>query len=107
DVLIQVNIDREEQKAGCAPEEITTLAEQISRCANLRLRGLMAIPAAREQHDDQRAVFARLYQLFENLKNQHPQIDTFSAGMSADLEAAIAEGSTLVRVGTALFGPRD
>lgn len=105
-VLIQVNLDGESQKSGCAPEEITTLAEQIAECANLRLRGLMAIPAPRENHDDQRAVFAHLRELFEKLRHDHPEIDTLSAGMSADLEAAIAEGSTMVRIGTALFGPR-
>lgn len=107
EVLIQVNLDGESQKAGCAPEEIAALAEQIAECANLRLRGLMAIPAAREDYDDQRAVFARLRKLFEKLRSEHPEIDTISAGMSADLEAAIAEGATMIRVGTALFGPRD
>lgn len=107
EVLIQVNLDGESQKAGCAPEEIAALAEQIAECANLGLRGLMAIPAAREDYDDQRAVFARLRKLFEKLRSEHPEIDTISAGMSADLEAAIAEGATMIRVGTALFGPRD
>ncbi len=106
EVLVQVNLDGESQKAGCAPGEIAALAEQVAECANLRLRGLMAIPAPREDYDDQRAVFARLRELFEALRSDHPEIDTISAGMSADLEAAIAEGSTMVRIGTALFGPR-
>ncbi|NEZ04902.1 YggS family pyridoxal phosphate-dependent enzyme [Wenzhouxiangella sp. XN201] len=106
-VLIQVNIDEEPQKAGCAPDEIEALAGQIADSDRLILRGLMAIPAPREDHEEQRAVFARLRELFEKLQADHPEVDTLSAGMSADLEAAIAEGATLVRIGTALFGLRD
>lgn len=107
DVLIQVNLDEESQKAGCAPGEIADLADRIAQSESLRLRGLMAIPAPREDDADQRAVFAKLRGLFEQLKEKHPAVDTISAGMTGDLEAAIAEGATLVRVGTALFGPRD
>ncbi|RFF26949.1 MULTISPECIES: YggS family pyridoxal phosphate-dependent enzyme [unclassified Wenzhouxiangella] len=106
-VLIQVNLDDESQKAGCKPGDIEALAAQIDESERLTLRGLMAIPAPREAYEDQRKVFARLHTLFEALKKQYPEIDTISAGMTADLEAAIAEGSTLVRVGTALFGPRE
>lgn len=106
-VLIQVNIDEEPQKAGCAPDEIETLASQIADSDRLKLRGLMAIPAPREDFEEQRAVFARLRKLFEKLQTDHPEVDTLSAGMTADLEAAISEGATLVRIGTALFGPRD
>ncbi len=106
-VLIQVNLDDESQKAGCAPEEITELADRIAACENLKLRGLMAIPAPRENQAEQRAVFAKLRGLFEALKETHPQVDTISAGMTGDLEAAILEGSTEIRVGTALFGPRE
>ncbi|WP_376691888.1 YggS family pyridoxal phosphate-dependent enzyme [Wenzhouxiangella sp. EGI_FJ10409] len=106
-VLIQVNLDGESQKAGCAPDQIADLAERIAECENLKLRGLMAIPAPRDDYDDQRAVFAQLRGLFEKLREDHPEADTISAGMTADLEAAVAEGSTLVRIGTALFGPRD
>jgi len=106
-VLIQVNLDDEAQKAGCTPEQIEALADRIADCERLRLRGLMAIPAPREDCEDQRAVFARLRELFEKLQQSHPEVDTISAGMTADLEAAVTEGATLVRVGTALFGPRD
>ena len=105
--LIQVDLDDEEQKAGCAPGEIAGLADRIAECEHLKLRGLMAIPAPREDYDEQREVFARLRGLFETLKESHPEVDTISAGMTADLEAAIAEGSTMIRIGTALFGPRD
>jgi len=104
--LIQVNIDDEPQKAGCTPGEIGELAAQITACDRLSLRGLMAIPAPRDDFAEQKAVFDRLYDLFAELRNHHPGIDTLSAGMSADLEAAIAAGSTMVRVGTALFGKR-
>ncbi len=105
-VLIQVNIDSESQKAGCRPEEIAGLADRIVDCEHLVLRGLMAIPAPRKDFGDQKMAFERLHAHFQNLKKRHPDIDTLSAGMSADLEAAIAAGSTMVRVGTALFGAR-
>lgn len=107
DVLIQVNLDDEPQKAGCAPDEIEALAGRIAESERLRLRGLMAIPAPRQDYADQRAVFARLRGLYEALQASHPGIDTLSAGMSDDLEAAIAEGATMIRIGTALFGPRN
>ncbi|RFF29909.1 YggS family pyridoxal phosphate-dependent enzyme [Wenzhouxiangella sediminis] len=106
-VLIQVNLDDESQKAGCAPEEIAELADRIADAEHLKLRGLMAIPAPREDHEEQRAAFAKLRELFDQLKERHPQVDTISAGMTGDLEAAILEGSTEIRIGTALFGPRD
>ncbi|SRR6056297_1620750 len=105
-VLIQVNLDGEAQKAGCAPDDIARLADVIAARPELRLRGLMAIPAARDDHVAQRAVFARLRALYDTLAGTHPSVDTISAGMSGDLEAAITEGSTEVRVGTDLFGPR-
>lgn len=106
EVLIQVNIDEESQKAGCRTEEIGDLASMIASCPRLNLRGLMAIPAPREAFADQKRVIEKLHALFEALRADHPGVDTLSAGMSADLEAAIAAGSTMVRVGTALFGPR-
>ncbi len=105
-VLIQVDLDDEPQKAGCRPEQIAELARAIAAQPRLRLRGLMAIPAPRSEPAAQRAVFERLTQQFELLKRQQPGIDTLSAGMSDDLEAAIAAGSNMVRVGTDLFGPR-
>ncbi len=105
-ILIQVNIDDEPQKAGCHPDDIAGLAAMIAEHDTLRLRGLMAIPAPREDFADQKTVFDRLFALYRELQATHPQVDTLSAGMSADLEAAIAAGSTMVRVGTALFGTR-
>ncbi len=105
-VCIQVNIDDEASKAGVAPDAIDALAARIGERESLRLRGLMAIPAPRDNLDEQRATFARLAALHAALAREHPHADTLSCGMSADLEAAIAEGATLVRVGTALFGAR-
>ena len=105
-VLIQVNMDDEPTKSGCRPDQVGELAEAVARRKSLRLRGLMAIPAPREDFAGQLEPFRRLKDLYDELKQAHPCADTLSAGMSADLEAAIAAGSTLVRVGTALFGPR-
>ncbi|MEE4638129.1 MAG: YggS family pyridoxal phosphate-dependent enzyme [Wenzhouxiangella sp.] len=105
-VLIQVNLDGEQQKAGCAPEEIEDLAEAIAAAERLKLRGLMAIPAPRDEPQAQSEVFQRLRGYFDALAAVYPSVDTLSAGMSADLEAAIAAGSTMIRVGTDLFGPR-
>lgn len=104
-ICLQVNIDGQDSKDGCQPEEVSELVKQISRLPNIRLRGLMVIPAP-ENH----AAFADAKALFEQVKSQHVQPqdwDTLSMGMSADLDAAIAAGSTMVRVGTALFGARD
>ena len=106
-VCIQVNVDAEPQKSGCRPEELPELADAVAGAPRLRLRGIMAIPAHRTDTADQLAVFERLAELYRDLKSRHPDIDTLSAGMSGDLEAAIQAGSTMVRVGTALFGPRD
>ena len=103
-ICIQVNIDGQDSKDGCQPDEVAELVKQISQLPNIRLRGLMVIPAP-ENH----AAFADAKVLFEQVKAQHAQPqdwDTLSMGMSADLEAAIAAGSTMVRVGTALFGAR-
>ena len=106
-VLLQVNIDAESQKAGCTHEQVNELADRVAECRNLTLRGLMAIPAPRTSFDEQKDVFDHLHALFRELSNRHPGVDTLSAGMSDDLEAAIAAGSTMVRVGTALFGARN
>ncbi|MGY6587057.1 MAG: YggS family pyridoxal phosphate-dependent enzyme [Wenzhouxiangella sp.] len=105
-LLIQVNLDGETQKAGCHPDEVATLAAAIAAEPRLRLRGLMAIPAPRQDADAQKDVFDRLAVLMTELKASHPGADCLSAGMSGDLEAAIAAGSNMVRVGTDLFGPR-
>lgn len=105
-VLIQVNLDGEAQKAGCAPSEIPELADLIDQSPRLRLRGLMAIPAPRTDWARQMEVFTALAGHFEDLHRAHPGVDALSAGMSGDLEAAIAAGANWVRVGTALFGAR-
>jgi len=106
-VLIQVNIDDEPQKSGCAPDQIEALAASVQACRALRLRGLMSIPAIAGGAAERRTAFQQLRGLFEALKTRHSDIDTLSMGMSDDLESAIAEGSTMVRVGSALFGPRQ
>ncbi len=105
-VLIQVNLDGEAQKAGCAVDELPKLAAAVDQQANLKLRGIMAIPAPRDEAQSQEQVFSTLRALFDDLAERYPAVDTLSAGMSADLEAAIAAGSTMVRIGTDLFGPR-
>lgn len=105
-VLLQVNIDREPQKSGCPPEQIAELAEAVGRYPTLVLRGLMAIPAADNDEARNRTAFERMRGHFEQLAREAPGVDTLSMGMSADLEIAIEAGSTMVRVGTALFGPR-
>jgi len=104
-ICIQVNISAEAQKSGISPEEVNLLAEQISLLPGLTLRGLMAIPAADVSEQQLHADFAAVKSLFNKLP-QSPYLDTLSIGMSNDMEAAIAEGSTMVRIGTAVFGPR-
>lgn len=106
-ICLQVNISDEASKSGCTPDELPALADAVSRLPNLRLRGLMAIPKPEDNPQRQRAVFAQVRQLLEQLQHTQPALDTLSMGMSADIEAAILEGSTMVRVGTALFGPRN
>lgn len=106
-LLIQVNLDGEAQKAGCEPDQIDELASLIDDLPGLKLRGLMAIPAPRSEPEAQKQVFSLLRKLFDQLAERYPDIDTLSAGMSGDLEAAIAAGSTMVRVGTDLFGKRE
>ncbi|AMJ57365.1 pyridoxal phosphate biosynthesis protein [Stenotrophomonas sp. KCTC 12332] len=105
-VLIQVNIDDEDSKHGCAPEQIAGLAEAIANEPRLCLRGLMAIPAPFPEAAKRQAAFTRMQDLFAGLAAHSPQVDTLSMGMSSDFAEAIAAGSTMVRVGTALFGQR-
>ncbi len=105
-VLVQVNIDDEDSKSGCLPEELPELIETIKGYERLSLRGLMIIPAQTDTTD----AFMRTKQLFEDIKQAHPELDawdTLSMGMSADMAQAIANGSTMLRVGTAIFGARD
>lgn len=106
DVCIQVNVDADPAKAGVAPDAAAALAHAVARVPGLRLRGLMTVPA-RTARADPGAPFARLRALFEALRADGLALDTLSMGMSADLEAAIAHGATLVRIGTAIFGTRD
>ena len=104
-ICLQVNIDAQESKDGCQPNEVAELVKQISQLPHLKLRGLMVIPAPNNTH-----AFADAKQLFDTVKQQHAQPedwDTLSMGMSGDMVEAIAAGSTMVRVGTALFGARD
>lgn len=103
-VCLQVNVSGEASKSGCAPEDVPALARAIGALPNLALRGLMAIPEATDDPSAQRAAFARLRRLRDALDLP---LDTLSMGMSEDLEAAIAEGATWVRIGTALFGARQ
>lgn len=105
-VLIQVNIDDEDSKHGCAPGELPALADAVAAQPRLALRGLMAIPAPWPESARRRAAFARMHALFKALADVHPQVDTLSMGMSDDYADAIAEGATMVRIGTALFGAR-
>jgi pyridoxal phosphate enzyme (YggS family) len=106
-VLIQVNIDDEASKSGCTAEEVGALAAAVRAAPRLALRGLMTIPAPAPDPHQREAAFARMRALFEQLRRDHPGVDTLSMGMSEDFEAAIAQGSTLVRIGSALFGRRD
>ncbi|TMP47333.1 YggS family pyridoxal phosphate-dependent enzyme [Pseudoalteromonas sp. S1688] len=105
-VLIQVNISEEEAKSGCHPNEIAELAQYIDQCVHLKLRGLMAIPAKSDDANTQIQYFEQLQTCFDKLQTQYPHIDTLSMGMSNDVEAAIAAGSTMVRIGTDIFGTR-
>ena len=105
-VCLQVNIDRESQKSGVAPEGLAALAKEAAAAPRIALRGLMAIPRASEDALRTRDSFRRLKQMYDELRRQGYELDTLSMGMSADLEAAVAEGSTMIRIGTDLFGPR-
>lgn len=105
-VCVQVNVSGEASKSGCALAEAPALAHAISALPNMRLRGLMAIPEPTDDSSLQRRRFALLRQLLTQLNTEGLALDTLSMGMSHDLEAAILEGSTLVRVGTAIFGAR-
>ena len=105
-VLLEVNLDGEATKSGVSPDHLRALARAVVDLPRLRLRGLMAVPEAHDDRTMQRAAFARLRVLGEQLRAAGLPCDQLSMGMSADLEAAIAEGATMVRVGTAIFGAR-
>jgi pyridoxal phosphate enzyme (YggS family) len=106
-VCIQLNIDDDDNKAGISVSELNDFAKTIAELPNLRLRGLMTIPKANQSEAQQTASFAHMAALFENLKKQYPSVDTLSMGMSGDMQNAINNGSTMVRVGTAIFGSRN
>jgi len=105
-VCIEINVSGEASKGGIAPAELPALAEAVSKLSRLRLRGLMAIPAPTPDVLAQRAAFRQVRQQFDALRARGYPLDTLSMGMSGDMEAAILEGATIVRVGTALFGER-
>jgi pyridoxal phosphate enzyme (YggS family) len=106
-VCLQVNISGEDSKAGVSTAELPGLAREVAVLPGLALRGLMAIPAPAADFTSQREAFAALRRVLTSLQRSLPGLDTLSMGMSADLEAAIAEGSTILRIGTAIFGPRQ
>jgi len=106
-ICLQVNISAEDSKSGLRPEELPLVARAVAAMPGLRLRGLMAIPAPSEDEQEQRAAFRRLRELAQQLTADGIVCDTLSMGMSADLAAAIAEGATIVRVGSAIFGQRQ
>jgi len=105
-VLIQINISQQESKSGIHLQELPALAEQVSQYDNLCLRGLMCIPAPQD-NEALKQDFAAMHQAYQSLKKQYNTVDTLSMGMSGDMALAIAQGSTMVRVGSAIFGPRD
>ena len=106
-ICLQVNVSGESSKSGITPAELPALAEQVAGLPGIQLRGLMAIPAPETDFSCQRAVFAQVRALQEGLINRGFTLDTLSMGMTGDMEAAIAEGATIVRIGTAIFGARE
>ena len=106
-ICLQVNVSGEDSKSGVAPTEVLALAQAVTILPGLRLRGLMAIPEPAEDFESQRKPFALLRALQQQLTEAGIPTDTLSMGMSADMDAAIAEGATIVRIGTAIFGKRD
>jgi len=105
-VLLQVNTSGESSKSGCLLDELTELSAQISTLPGLQLRGLMTLPAPADDFEQQRLPFRQLADALQTLNEQFPTMDTLSMGMSNDMRAAIAEGATMVRIGTAIFGQR-
>lgn len=106
-VCIQINVSGEQSKSGITIDDLTSLAQAIKNLPRLKLRGLMVIPAPQPSMEKQREVFRQVYEQKQNLIQSGFEIDTLSMGMSDDMEAAIAEGATIVRIGTAIFGKRD
>ena len=106
-VCLQLNVGGEASKGGVPAAEMLELARQVNALPRLRLRGLMCMPPAESEVDRQRAWFRETRQVFEHLNEQGLRLDTLSMGTTADFPAAILEGATLVRIGTAIFGPRN
>ncbi|HTH45448.1 MAG TPA: YggS family pyridoxal phosphate-dependent enzyme [Oxalicibacterium sp.] len=106
-ICLQVNISGEASKSGALPAEVPALAAAIAQLPRLRLRGLMAIPEPEDDETRQRAAFGKMHALYQRLRADGLPLDTLSMGMSADMDAAIAEGATIVRIGSAIFGNRD
>ena len=106
-VCIQVNISEEANKSGVSPDDVFIFAKEVSNLPMLNLRGLMVIPVAETDFKKQRAVFAKTKKLLAELNKKGFKLDTLSMGMSGDMEAAVAEGATIVRIGTAIFGNRQ
>lgn len=106
-ICLQVNLDGEASKAGVAPEALAELVSAVAELPNIALRGLMCLPASRETFDEQRQPFRALRKMAESQRAAGVSMDTLSMGMSGDYRAAIFEGATIVRIGTALFGARD
>jgi pyridoxal phosphate enzyme (YggS family) len=106
-ICLQINIDDEKSKGGVQPEDATDLIQQINKLPRLHLKGLMTLPTPTNELGAQRQPFRKLRELRDQLATNDLPLDTLSMGMSDDMEAAIAEGSTIVRVGTAIFGPRN
>jgi len=105
-VCVQVNLSNEDSKSGITLDDVESFCSSVASLPHLQLRGLMAIPAPCTDYRQQRAAFQPLAELFSSLQRRYPSMDTLSIGMSDDFEAAIAEGSTMIRVGTAIFGAR-
>ena len=106
-VCVQVNVSGEKSKSGCAPDETLALCQAVTALPHLTLRGLMAIPEATDDFAAQRLPCRRLREIFEQVRAAGIPLDTLSMGMSHDLEAAVSEGATIVRIGTAIFGERN
>ncbi len=106
-ICLQVNVDDETSKSGIAVADVADLARHVVSLPRIRLRGLMCLPAIRDDFESQRKPFARLRRLADQLRSSGIPTDTLSMGMSGDYRAAIFEGATIVRIGTAVFGPRN
>jgi PLP dependent protein len=106
-VCVQVNIDQEINKSGMLENEVLNFCQSLKAFPRLKLKGLMAIPKATQNHSEQRQSFAKLARCFKQLQMQHPDIDTLSMGMSVDYHIALEEGATMIRIGSKLFGARE